>query len=109
MSEREQLEAGLEQVKEAIQLGEAVLRLKKNRDFKKVFLDSYFSNEPQRLTLLLAAPNIKEEQRAEIIKSLQSISECHAFLQTVLSEYDRANEVIGEYEDSLAELAASEA
>lgn len=109
MSEREQLEAGLEKAKEMVLLGEAVKRLQKNRDFKKVFMDTYFGTEPQRLTMMLAAPNIRPEQREGIIESLQAISEVHTFLNILLSEAERAADLTGEYEDELAALNVEEA
>lgn len=98
-----QLENDLAKAKEMIALGEAVQRLQKNRDFKKVMVDVYFTSEPQRLTMLLAAPNVRNEVRTSIHESLQSIAETHSFLNTILSEAERAKDLIAEYEDAIVE------
>lgn len=109
MSDLVQLEAGLDRAKDMIALGEAVKRLQKNRDFKKVFLDTYFSSEPLRLTMLLAAPNVREDRRTQIHESLLAISEAHTFLEIILAEAERAKDLAEEYEDALVEVRASEA
>lgn len=98
-----QLESSLSTVQEMIVLGEAVQRLKKNKDFKKVVLEAYFSSEPQRLTMLLAAPNIRNDMRTQVHESLQAIAEFHSFLETILTESVRAKDMVGEIEDVLVE------
>lgn len=108
MSDLSQLEAGLNKAKEMVALGEAVQRLQKNRDFKKVILDTYFDSEPKRLTMLLGTPNIRAEMRPAIHESLQAIAELHSFLNTMLSEAERAKELVQDYEDAIAEEEASE-
>lgn len=109
MSEAVQLEESIDKAKEMMHLGEAVKRLKNNPDFKKVVLGVYFEKEPQRLTMLLGSPNLKDEYRPKIHESLLSIAEFHNFLNTILSESERAKDMIDEMEDTLEQLRFEEA
>lgn len=108
MSEAVQLEESIKTAKNMIDLGEAVKRLKNNPDFRKVMLDTYFGEEPKRLTMLLSAPNVKKELREDIFESLVSISDCHNFFNIILSESERAHDLINEMEAELEQLRFEE-
>jgi len=74
-SDAEQIEISIGVAKNAIEAKAALDRLRKNSDFKKVFLTMYLETESARLTTLLAHPAYqKEEQQADVINQLRSIS-----------------------------------
>jgi hypothetical protein len=100
MSDIEQIEISIEHAKDMVARRDACLKLKSNRDFKKVILEGYFKDEPVRLTALLGTPGM-EAHKASIIASLESISQLQQYLQTTLQLGDMAASQIGEYEVEL--------
>lgn len=61
----ENIEISIEQAKKAIDMMESLLKLTKNKDFKKVINEGYFEKEASRLVLLKADPSMQspEDQR----------------------------------------------
>jgi len=55
-----EIEVSIEDAKKIVQRMEALARLEKNRDFKKIFLDGYFKEEPARLAGLSGSPELLE-------------------------------------------------
>ena len=58
MDTLQEIEVSLKAAKETVKLGEALLRLEKNRDFNKLIGERYFQQEASRLVGLLADPEI---------------------------------------------------
>jgi len=103
MSDIEQIELSLSDAKEMVARRDSVLKLKSNREFRKIILDGYFKEEAIRLTALTASPEM-EKYRAEIFMSIQAISVLQGFFQTTLQLGDVAAANIAEYEGELEVL-----
>lgn len=71
----------IEQLKEQIALSDALTRLEKNKDFKKVFLEHLFEKEAVRLVSLIEDPTLKPEVREQVLKDILHIS---ALKQTLI-------------------------
>ena len=61
MSQVETIRIEIEQKKEMIAIGEAIGRIVRTRDWKKVIESEYLEKEPQRLVSLLAHPGMQDE------------------------------------------------
>lgn len=81
MSQVEQIRITIEQKKEMIALGDALSRIVKNRDWKKLVDTEFFENEPKRLVSLLAHPAMQDEaSQIEIRNQMLAIAYFRQFL-----------------------------
>lgn len=104
--ENELLTASLDH---AIGMGEALKRLQRNSDFKKVITNGYLEQKVLASWSLLAVPQIKEKgHRPDIMEDLVASSNLKYFFQIIESEYEGAKNPIlsDEEEKELADLAA---
>lgn len=100
-----QIEKEIQSAKERVQFGEAIERLKSNRDFKKVFLEGYFREEAIRLVGLKADPSQqKEECQQEIIKQIDAIGAVQAFLNAALWMASRGAMDVAEKQEIVNEM-----
>lgn len=96
---------GIDQAKEAIAMRDALLRLTKNRDFKKLITEFYFEKEPVRLVMLKADPAAdSEKEQANILAEIDAISRFRHFLRMVMTAGNTSERAMGDYEDTLSEL-----
>lgn len=90
-----------------VEQGNALERLKSNKDFKKVILDSYFEQEAIRLVQLKADPSMQtEEKQASIIKQMDAIGAVAQYFQTVLTLANMARKAMAADEEMRDELLA---
>jgi hypothetical protein len=108
MSDIEQIELSLNDAKELVARRDSILKLRTNRDFRKIILDGYFKDEAVRLTSLTAAPGF-EKHRDDVFLSIQAISLLQQYLQTVLQLGDTAAKNIEDYNAELELLRAEAA
>ena len=116
MSERPTLEQELEMISDSIKarkqnvaLGEALIRLFKNRDFKLVILEHFMKEEAVRTVKLMAAPECQNPAIQESMqKTLIAIGQLDQFMRITLQLADQAKMGIAddetEYESILAEI-----
>jgi hypothetical protein len=104
-SAQEPREINQEAVNHALGLGEALLRLQKNSDFKKVILNGYLHEKVLASHSLLGVPSIKAQgHRPDIMEDLVSSSNLKYFFQMLMAEYEGAkNPILSDDEE--AELA----
>jgi hypothetical protein len=98
MTQEEQIreiEVSVEELKKAVDLKNSVEKLYNNRDFKKVFLNVYFKEEPARLTGLLADDNMIAHRNL-IIEDMLSISGVQDFLRNIVRAGQAAEQKIKE-------------
>jgi hypothetical protein len=107
MNQIEQIEVSLEDAKQAVALRDAVLRLEKNRDFKKLIEQGYLTEEAVRLTHLLAHPAMAERQD-DLITDLKGISAFKAYIHQIMATGNMAEVSLKEHEEALDELRAVE-
>jgi hypothetical protein len=81
MSQVEQVRISIEQKKSMIELGDAVTRISKNRDWKKLVDAEFFDSEPKRLVSLLAHPGMQDEaSQVEIRNQMLAIAYFRQYL-----------------------------
>ena len=79
------LESSIKQSQDDIQFGQALERLRSNRDFNTVINKGYFEAEAIRLVHLKADPKMQTEQhQVDILKQMDSIGALNQFMQTKL-------------------------
>ena len=105
--ELELIEISLKSAKAKVEMAEALKRLQKNRDFKKVFLDHFLGTEVARTVKLMADPNMQSPQQQEILqKMLISVGQVDQFMRVTLMFGDMALQSITDDEDAQAEILA---
>lgn len=70
MEQYEEVEVSIREAKKMVELGNALQRLEKNRDFKKVIIDNYLREEAIRLVHLRGDPNMQDEESQKVIFQL---------------------------------------
>lgn len=90
MNRVEQLTSNLEYAIKGIELGEAIQKLAKNPQFKKVILQGYYEEEAQRLVSLLSDPNMqKPEEQQLIINGMRGIGELKTWFNAMLQRAEQ--------------------
>lgn len=56
-TQQQQIELSIEEAREIIEMQDALLKLEKNRAFKKVILDGFFDSELKRMAVHLGSPS----------------------------------------------------
>lgn len=88
---------------------DAILRLMKNRDFKRVILDTLFEKEPVRLVLLKSDPNFQtDEQQAELEKEMLTIGGLRQFLNSQIQMGNQMADSLEDMDKALEELRAED-
>jgi len=104
-----EIELNIKEAKKLVDLGEAVERLKSNRDFRKLVLDGYLKDEAVRLVHLKADPNFQTPQmQASITKDIDAIGSLSAYFTTVAFNARQAESAIKSSEEELEEIAQEE-
>lgn len=105
----ETIELSIEHAKKSANLKKALERLLKNRDFNTVFLTNYFEQEPARLVLLKADPNLQGEvEQKEIMKQIDAIGSVRQFMSNTLQLGRMAEKAIADDERTRDELLAED-
>lgn len=98
-NEQEQLELETRSLEEAIQLGEALKRLQRNADFKKVITKGYLEKKILDSASLLAVPQMRD-QRTFIMEDLICSSNLAFFLRWIENQYEAAmNPILSDEEE----------
>lgn len=78
------IERDIKASKKIIEVGDALSRLKSNRDFKKIVLEDYFEQEAIRLVHLKSDSNMQSTSSQEVIlKQMDAIGTFKSYLQMV--------------------------
>lgn len=102
-----QLEKNIAQAKEFVALGDALERLKNNRDFKAVMSEGYFKKEAIRLVLLKADVRMQSPAiQASIISQIDSIGNVNQYFEMVFRQADTGVKGIAADEETLQEVLA---
>ena len=92
----------LEMYQDTIDKAECYNRLQENRDFKELFMNGYFKEEPVRLTSLLSI--VATGDKVRIIEDLSAISAVSAYLNNLQNEGQEAYKNKAEILSVMAEL-----
>jgi len=101
--EIQEIEISIEQAREVVELKDAIFRLMKNEDFKKVIDVGYFSNESRRLVGLLAQPSVNDTNK--VYESLMGISRLEEYLRVAILQGKAMEQQIESSNQVLADIA----
>ena len=92
----------MEDAKKAVAFKDAILRLQKNRDFKKVFAEAYFKDEAARLALALTNYEMQDEiDQRNLDEQIRAIGHVQNWLRTKIQLGEHMENEIEDYEKEL--------
>ena len=80
MSDIETIELSITEAKRLVEKKDNIEKLMRNREFRKIFEDGYFTEEAARLVAVSADPQMAE-QRDDIFLQIQAISKVKQYLR----------------------------
>lgn len=102
-----EIERNIQDAKKMVELGDALERLRSNRDFKKVILDGFFEKEAIRLVHLKSDPSMQTpEKQAAILREMDGIGALSSYLSTVQYYAAQGRKAIVDGEAMREEIAA---
>lgn len=104
-TEIEQIEVTIEQAKEAVAKRDALSKLNKNKDFKKIFIEGYLKDEAVRLAHISGDSNFKQYE-SEILEAIKAISHFRQYCENLLLAGDHAEQAIVQHEQALDDIRA---
>lgn len=116
MSEQERInelkiahvERDIEGARYAMSLDADLTSLFKNRAFKRLILERYLEQEPQRLTMLVGDPaHASDAAQAELQNQIKGLSYFNRFLTSIQQQASLAAQNLSEDELTLMELRAA--
>lgn len=104
------IEENIKAARKLVDLGDALERLKSNRDFRTVVAEGYFEKEAIRLVQAKSNPGLQSpEMQKSILTQIDSIGNLNMFFTTLMQQADMARKTIAQDEATIEELAAEEA
>ena len=108
-TELQQLELNIKQAQKMADLGDALERLRNNRDFKKVIEEGYFKDEAVRLVHLMSDSNMQSpEIQTSIHKQMIAVGVFRDYLETLNTRADMARRSVAADEATRDEILADE-
>lgn len=105
----QEIDKNIKEAKKFVDLGNALERLKLNRDFQKVIQQGYFEQEAIRLVHLKADPTFQTPERQQsIITQMDAIGSLSEYFVTVAQKASIAARSIEDGEQVREELLAEE-
>jgi hypothetical protein len=98
------IEISLEHAKKAIEKGEALARLYRNKDFQQIIVEGYFKDEASRLVLLKGDLNIDEEAERHCDKMINGVGCLRGYFQMVNHFADQAEAAVEADQQTREEL-----
>ena len=106
-NELQQLDDNIKQAQKIADLGDALNRLRNNRDFKKVIQEGYFEQEAIRLVHLMSDSNMQTpEMQTSIHKQMIAIGGFRDYLDTLFIRADMARRSVAADENTRDEIMA---
>ena len=94
-AELQQLESNIKLAQKIVDMGDALDRLRNNRDFKKVIGDGYFEQEAIRLVHLMSDSNMQStEIQQSIHKQMIAVGMFREFLETLTTRANMARRAV---------------
>ena len=105
-----QVEITIEEAKKQVNKMNALIRLSRNKDYKEVFLDGYFTQHAIQQVLLKADPGHQSsEQQAEIVKEIDAIGSLRMHLHAIVAQGRQMEGSLAEHEQTKEELLTEDA
>ena len=98
------VELSAEEARKVINFAEAIERLDRNPDFRKVIHDGYFTDEARRLTFLTADTALDDKSANAVWAGIRAIAEFRAFLMARKSAGEVARKDLADQLETLEEL-----
>ena len=109
-TELQQLESNIKLAQKIVDMGDALERLRNNRDFKKVIGDGYFEQEAIRLVHLMSDSNMQSpETQQSIHKQMIAVGVFREFLETLNVRANMARRAVEADEATRDEILAEDA
>lgn len=103
------IEDNIRQARKIAEVGEALERLRNNRDFKKVMLEGYFEQEAIRLVHLKSDQNVQSpDMQKSIIAQIDAIGAVSQYFSTVMHKASIARKAIASDEEAREEILEEE-
>ena len=97
------LEEQLKDEKQLIERRDAILRLAKNADFRKIFVEAFFVEECARYARESGDPTLPENVRADALAMAQAAGHVKRFLNVQITMGDQAERKPPEIEQAIEE------
>ncbi|TXH15235.1 MAG: hypothetical protein E6R03_07545 [Hyphomicrobiaceae bacterium] len=108
--QRKNIQEMIDELKEAVDLGNSLQRLRENRHFKKVVLEGYFKEEPVRLVHARSDETLQNPAiQARIMAQIDAVGTFSQFLRTIEQQAEIAKTQIQQGEQMLEEMADEDA
>lgn len=105
----EAIERNIKRAKATVEFGNAIDRLRANKDFKTVFGEGYFRDEAVRLVHLKADPSMQSaDSQKSIIGQMDAIGSVSQFLSTGIQMANLARKEIEDGESVRDEMLAED-
>ena len=102
----EQLESQRDAMKKAVDMRQAVQRLSKNADFRKVITDQFMEKECARYVHASADPALPEKNRADALAIAQASGHLKRYLSVIIQMGNAAENEILSIDDALNDARA---
>ena len=103
------IEENIKAARKLVDLGNALGRLKANKDFKTIVMEGYFEKEAIRLVQAKSNPGLQSpEMQKSIITQIDSIGNLNAYFSTIATQASMARKNIEVDEAELEAIAAEE-
>jgi hypothetical protein len=106
MSNVAQFEQQLSDAKSLVERRDMALKLRNNREFKKLILDDYLVQEAARLVTAAGDPLLDEKKQRDCMEMAKGAGHLKRYLQVIITMGDTAADDIPQIEENLAELRA---
>jgi hypothetical protein len=104
------IEASIKEARKLVELGDALERLKSNRDFRTIVMEGYFEKEAIRLVQAKSNPALQSpEMQKSIITQIDSIGNLNMFFSTIIQQAAMARKSVEQDEAELEAIAGEEA
>lgn len=103
------IEDNIKQARKIAEVGEALERLKNNRDFKRVVIEGYFEQEAIRLVHLKSDQNFQSpDMQKSIVAQIDAIGSVSQYFATVMHKASIARKAIESDEEARGEILEEE-
>jgi hypothetical protein len=107
--ELDAIEKNIQEAQAYVDAANALLKLKDNREFKKVIMKGYFEEEAVRLVHLKADSNMQTpDMQKSLDKQIEAIGSFSNYLNTVLYKAEMARKTIEAEEEAREEILQNE-
>jgi hypothetical protein len=104
------IEANIKEARKLVELGDAMERLKGNKDFKTLVMEGYFEKEAIRLVQAKSNPSLQSpEMQKSILTQIDAIGNLNLYFSTVAQQAAIARKTIEQDEAVRDEILAEEA